>query len=268
MFILLGMFAVNINLKAGYDPSKGRFLKRDPIDEKGFQLLHGRRGDGIRGSVEPYTFVKNNPICKWDELGLKIFVVRRPLTAFTSWWSAHLTKIGFVLGGVSGAYLGKVAKYYRNTTSHCSLVVSCSTGKNKSKSINSKGNLVDMKDVKMTDTWDFQANGAINNPAADWDKVINPKFPSNYYKGRKSIDVIVDDDSKDAALLKILNSEPKKQKYVLGGSKRYNCCDWISKVLKKIGKNYTNPNPKPFGEVATPWWVPDKTIGKIIDQTQ
>lgn len=70
MFILLGMLAININLRAGYDPTIGRFLKRDPIDEKGFQLLHGIKGDGIRGSVEPYTFVKNNSVSNWDYLGL------------------------------------------------------------------------------------------------------------------------------------------------------------------------------------------------------
>ncbi len=56
MFILLGMFASNINLRAGYDPTIGRFLNRDPIEEKGGKNL--------------YAFVKNNAINFWDNLGL------------------------------------------------------------------------------------------------------------------------------------------------------------------------------------------------------
>lgn len=31
---------------------------------------------GVKGSVESYTFVKNNPINKWDYLGLKWNITR------------------------------------------------------------------------------------------------------------------------------------------------------------------------------------------------
>lgn len=96
---------------------------------------------------------------------------------------------------------------------------------------------------------------------------MNPKFNDSYYAGRKAVDVIVNDDSLDRKLLKILKSEPRKQKYILGGSKRYNCCDWVSKVLGKVNKNYSNPNPKPFGDKSVPWWIPANTIGKLINQT-
>ena len=68
MFILLGMFAININLKAGYDPTKGRFLNRDPIGEKDLEYI-GPKGDVAMSAIEPYTFVRNNPINLWDHLG-------------------------------------------------------------------------------------------------------------------------------------------------------------------------------------------------------
>ena len=59
-----------------YNPETGRWINRDPIDEKGFQFLHGIKGDGIKSSIEPYTFVKNNPVSLWDYLGLKWNIIR------------------------------------------------------------------------------------------------------------------------------------------------------------------------------------------------
>jgi RHS repeat-associated protein len=53
-----------------YSSDLGRWLSRDPIEEKGFQLRHGMRDDGIKGSTESYTFVQNNPISFLDWLGL------------------------------------------------------------------------------------------------------------------------------------------------------------------------------------------------------
>jgi len=50
-----------------YNPDTGRWLSRDPIDEY--------------GGLNIYS-TENNLVNKYDSLGLKIFVVRRPLTAF------------------------------------------------------------------------------------------------------------------------------------------------------------------------------------------
>ncbi|MBE7538846.1 MAG: RHS repeat-associated core domain-containing protein [Opitutaceae bacterium] len=49
-----------------YDPKTGRFIGRDPIQEN--------------GGLNLYAFVRNNPINKWDDLGLKEII---ELDAFT-----------------------------------------------------------------------------------------------------------------------------------------------------------------------------------------
>jgi len=253
-----------------YSPELGRWTKRDPIGE----FTYSKKLREMKFNLL-YGFVENDAVNKWDYLGQKVFVVKRPLTAVPSWWAKHLTAIGALIGSLSpaigilpGLYWGKVGQYYAGKTWHCSLVVACSTGKGKSTSIGGKGGLVDMKDINPEDTWDFQFHGNVNNPADDWDPAVNTTFPGSYYAGRKSIETIVDDDSQDANLLKILNAEPKQQKYILGGSKRYNCCDWVSKVLKGINQDYDSGNPSPFGNATVPWWVPAGAIGKLIDTTQ
>ena len=160
--------------------------------------------------------------------------------------------------------LRRVEQYYARKTWHCILVVACS----KSDSIGVDGGLVDIQNIAPWDTWDFQADDHIHHPAKDWESsvMIGEPFPSNYYAGRKSIETIVDDDSQDAKLLAILNAEPTKQNYVLGGSKRYNCCDWVTKVLKGINQNYDAGNPSPFGNAKVPSWVPAGAIGRLVDK--
>jgi hypothetical protein len=81
IFILLGMFAININLKAVYDPTKGRFLSRDPIQEKGGNNL--------------YAFVKNSTINFWDHLGLAdIFLLYDGMDPmFKKWAISTMEKI-------------------------------------------------------------------------------------------------------------------------------------------------------------------------------
>jgi RHS repeat-associated protein len=54
-----------------YNPSTGRWLSRDPIEEKGFQVYS--RSRSRRSGLEPnlYVFVKNSPLNYSDALGLK-----------------------------------------------------------------------------------------------------------------------------------------------------------------------------------------------------
>jgi RHS repeat-associated protein len=50
-----------------YDPSTGRWPSRDPLGELGFQILAGNRN---RRDGNLYCFVRNNPLTKFDLLGL------------------------------------------------------------------------------------------------------------------------------------------------------------------------------------------------------
>lgn len=80
----VGVFAIGINLRAEYDPTIGRFLSRDPIEEPGFQVSAEATGSVellnalVNKEFEPeYTLVKNDPINKWDYLGLAWKVSRQ-----------------------------------------------------------------------------------------------------------------------------------------------------------------------------------------------
>jgi len=146
------------------------------------------------------------------------------------------------------------------------LVIACSEGKNKSKSIDANGNLVELKNIDKSETWDSQADDGgrvYKKGAADWR--INP-FPNENYANRKAIDVIVNDDSKDTAIRQILDKEAVNQKYIIGGKNSFNCCDWIVKVLKAGSIDWKNPNPKPFGSIPPRDRQGAKILGDLIDK--
>ncbi len=234
-----------------YAPWLGRWMNRDPIGEDGGANL--------------VNAAHNNLVCQIDLLGRKVFVIKRPLTMFTKEWTSYLGEIGsgagaMILGPVGltgGIYLGQVAEFYRNSTWHCIVVVASKC----SESLDKDGRLTTFDGVRPTDTWDFQADGSVNNPARDW----KGGFKSLYYQGRRAIITVQSDDTKDAIVLAALTKESASQKYILGGSKSYNCCDWATKVLAQSGLTFDAMNPKPFGVAPVPWWVPDETIGRLID---
>src|ERR1041384_504045 len=51
-----------------YNPSTGRWLERDPIEEEGFRNLF--LFEGCRRKANLYGFVLNNPVGDFDYLGL------------------------------------------------------------------------------------------------------------------------------------------------------------------------------------------------------
>jgi len=63
--VLVGILLV-ADANAFYDPNKGRWLSRDPIEEK--------------GGLNLYAFVVNNPCSKYDKLGLFAFNVEYRLS--------------------------------------------------------------------------------------------------------------------------------------------------------------------------------------------
>ncbi len=71
--VLLGLWAAPDGLTF-YNPETGRWPNRDPIRELGFEALrahYARKGKPTRGDGDNlYKFVENNPISKWDYLGL------------------------------------------------------------------------------------------------------------------------------------------------------------------------------------------------------
>ena len=71
LFSLLALFALGVNVYAGYIPTQGGVLNRDPVNEPGFQTLN--EDAPIQQQFESdYTFVKNNPINNTDFSGLKV----------------------------------------------------------------------------------------------------------------------------------------------------------------------------------------------------
>jgi RHS repeat-associated protein len=53
-----------------YNPTAGRWLSRDPIGEKGFQVFNRLRSRPRNGDVNPYVFVGNDSVNRWDPLGM------------------------------------------------------------------------------------------------------------------------------------------------------------------------------------------------------
>jgi RHS repeat-associated protein len=53
-----------------YDPATGRWPRKDPLGEPGFELLRGKKPSLLAGGPNKSLFVQNNPICIIDPLGL------------------------------------------------------------------------------------------------------------------------------------------------------------------------------------------------------
>jgi hypothetical protein len=69
--MLLGLL-LSQDAVAFYNPSTGRWLNRDPINETGFKLLTGKGGAfDLDEASAVYCFVHNDPISKLDIEGLK-----------------------------------------------------------------------------------------------------------------------------------------------------------------------------------------------------
>jgi RHS repeat-associated protein len=75
--LLLGLMLSLLLPQAGqcfYNPSTGKWLSRDPIEEGGFELLTsdglGKAGREL-AQANLYAFADNNAVCTFDPLGLK-----------------------------------------------------------------------------------------------------------------------------------------------------------------------------------------------------
>jgi RHS repeat-associated protein len=69
-----------------YNPSTGRWLSRDPIDEIGSALLRGDDASEESGEANCYLFVGNCPISSVDDLGLYVIFWHCPLTFSDKVW--------------------------------------------------------------------------------------------------------------------------------------------------------------------------------------
>ena len=58
------------DVSAFYNPTTGKWLNRDPIEEEGAKLFRGNRTSALVGGPNSYLFVESNPISHWDYLGL------------------------------------------------------------------------------------------------------------------------------------------------------------------------------------------------------
>lgn len=72
---LIVLLFVSASAMAAYNPVMGRFLSRDPVDEKGFQILTGIRKDNFEFDPS-YVFAHNDAINRWDYLGLEWQITR------------------------------------------------------------------------------------------------------------------------------------------------------------------------------------------------
>jgi RHS repeat-associated protein len=77
------LLLVPISAHCFYNPSTGKWLSRDPIGEPSLQTTSGNRSHHIRGE-NLYTFVGNNPLKKFDFLGLTEKDVQTIINTFLS----------------------------------------------------------------------------------------------------------------------------------------------------------------------------------------
>jgi RHS repeat-associated protein len=54
------------NMARDYDPKTGRYIQYDPI--------------GLKGGINPYVYVENNPLTLIDPMGLDVYVMNRELS--------------------------------------------------------------------------------------------------------------------------------------------------------------------------------------------
>lgn len=65
--------------EAYFDPTIGRWANRDPIGEPGFQRVSKAvKGRSVRGDLNLYMFVHNQPVNKIDPFGLDVWVCTNP----------------------------------------------------------------------------------------------------------------------------------------------------------------------------------------------
>ena len=66
LLTILGLL-IGLDAQAFYNPSSGRWLSRDPIDERGHLTSVGEKKNKIVvNNHNPYWFVKNNPVTLFD----------------------------------------------------------------------------------------------------------------------------------------------------------------------------------------------------------
>jgi len=227
-----------------YSPVTARWLSRDPIGE--------------RGGLNLSLFVGNRSINKVDLLGLKVFIIQRNLEYLrpnAAEWVEAILK-GMPGGGGIVMYLDKTLKYYNNTTWHCIIVVASKCDP----SLDEKQNLKNFSGVEEMDTWDFNKSG-LHHPAWDWRGGVFD--PSNFK--RFLVVTVVNDDSKDQDVRNSADIMPVGVFYS-GGKNHNNCCDWASRVLKKAGITYENPNPRPFGPIAPPADINEKLVETMFGE--
>jgi hypothetical protein len=72
--LLIPLVVCTPRAQAFYNPSTGRWLNRDPINERGFGATHGELGARIARTTQhvamQYHFTMNEPISRFDFLGL------------------------------------------------------------------------------------------------------------------------------------------------------------------------------------------------------
>jgi RHS repeat-associated protein len=77
---LVALLAAPHLASAYYDPGVQRWLNRDPVAEKGFELLRGGDGYGGAGAANLYAFAANDPADRIDALGLNPIEIIEILT--------------------------------------------------------------------------------------------------------------------------------------------------------------------------------------------
>lgn len=74
-FLLTGVHQAN----AWYSPSQQRWINRDPIAERGFELAFKGRTLRHAGDPNQYVYAENDPVNNGDSLGLQSIIPPGPL---------------------------------------------------------------------------------------------------------------------------------------------------------------------------------------------
>ena len=256
-------------------------------DGASLKSVSGYSVDPIEADINLYRNCRDNPVIYVDPTGGGMFTfIQRPLALAASEWmqNEELITAGVsefprgawavrVAGAGLATWTSEVLAYYRDNTFHAMLVVAPNC-----QAVVANQHVTGFG-VKPAETWDFQAKiaslprgGGWQHPAADFILTRAGGFPSEYYPaGKTFIITIVANNTFDNAVTAAANAiTPTGDDYRAGGNRfRYNCVDWVVRVLARagLGGHLTNDNPQPFGDDANvPWWVPSGLIGWVWDK--
>ena len=237
-----------------YDANMGRWISRDPIEERGFRILSRFNK---RTRFEPlYAMVGNDTVNKYDILGLTAYDLVKKLLGYKLKKSASLS-FGLTVVGVGGVNIGAEAAFFPDSCEIGLYKILPGTAKTftyyKSKDINNINPFKALGELIVDTSWGAQISAGIfvssqkyiGSGDADADS-----YEGYFYGGSGNFDILGFGLFVDGNLL-----NPKKKRGWVGGK---------IGIGPGFGASYDAVYYKQISEFGSPIQLNKTTIGKCL----